>query len=296
MEAKKPMAEANKISALLRVALAENERFPLDVKSVALELSHVRQGDPPIVAVDPLDIDGIEGVLARHPTRKKWKIGYNSTIRSPGRIRFTLAHEFGHYVLHREMRDAFECSTDNMHEWDKRDIEAEANVFASYLLMPLDDFRAQIGGQPPSIDMLRHCSDRYGVSLMAAALKWTEVASKRAVVVAARDGFVLWARSNPGAYRSGVYLASKKRTISVPSTSLIHRAKPGEGPITSRLKANQWFPQEPNDVELVEHAFAMDGDYPYTLGMLLLPDAVPRWELSEDQLLVPVHEALRIRD
>ena len=35
--------------------------------------------------------------------------------------------------------------------------------------------------------------------------------------------------------------------------------------------------------------------YPYTLGMLLLPSAIPRWELQEDDLLTPVDQALRNR-
>lgn len=50
---------------------------------------------------------------------------------------------------------------------------------------------------------------------------------------------------------------------------------------TSRLKASQWFSQEPGEAELVKHAFALDGGYPYTPSMLLLPDAVPRWERPE---------------
>lgn len=289
------MAEANKISRLLRV-LPDSERFPVDVKRVAMELTRDRCSDEPIASIGTFDIDGVDGLLGRHPTAKKWKIGYSSRIQSPGRIRFTLAHEFGHYILHRDRQNDFRCTTRDMHEWDGRNIEAEADVFASFLLMPLDDFRNQVASHKPSIDMLRHCSDRYGVSLMAAALKWTEIAQKRVVVVAARDGFVLWARSNKAAFRSKVYLASKKLTIPVPQRSILNQAAVASGPITSKLRANDWFSSEPADVELVEHALAVDGDYPYTLGLLLLPDALPRWELPDDELLVPVDQALRRRE
>ena len=49
------------------------------------------------------------------------------------------------------------------------------------------DFRKQVDGQPVSFDLLGHCAERYGVSLTAAALRWTEIAEKRAVLVASRD-------------------------------------------------------------------------------------------------------------
>lgn len=294
MGVKRPMAEANKISQLLRV-LPDDERFPVDVEKVTLELSRVRYSDDPIVSIKTFDIDGVEGLLCRHPTDRKWKIGYNCRIQSPGRIRFTLAHEFGHYILHREMKSEVQCSLRDMHEWDERDIEAEANLFASYLLMPLDDLRNQVIGQLPSIEMLRHCGNRYGVSLMAVALKWTEIAPKRAVVVAARDGFVLWARSNSAALRSKVYLAAKKLTIPVPEGSILNQVTVGGGSVTAKQRANLWFEEEPGDTELVEHALAIGGDYPYILGLLLLPDATPLWELPEDELLTPVDRALRWR-
>jgi len=295
--AKQPMAEANRISQMLNAALRGEERFPVNVEEVAFELCRSRYADEPIVDITALDIDGFEGMLVRHPSGRKWKIGYNSQIKSKGRIRFTLAHEFGHYILHRELRAKFQCTEKNMHEWDldDRDIEAQADVFASYLLMPLDDYREQIKGQKPSIDMLRHCSERYGVSLMAAALKWTEIASKRVVVLAVRDDFVLWARSSKSAYQSGVFLASRKSAIEVPDGSVLKSSSVLSGPKVGTLEAKRWFPREPAGIALVEHAYAVEGYYPYTLGILVLPDAVPLWELPEDELLTSVDQVFRDR-
>jgi Zn-dependent peptidase ImmA (M78 family) len=65
---------------------------------------------------------------------------------SLGRINFTLAHEFGHYLLHRiAYPDGFYCSQ-QLVAWDTEyvQIEHQANVFGANFLMPLDDFRRQI--------------------------------------------------------------------------------------------------------------------------------------------------------
>lgn len=295
--AKRPMAEANRIARLLSLVLPGSERFPVDVQMVATDVSLHLFPDEPITQIDAVDIPGFEGCLVRHPSGKRWKIGYNDQIQSAGRIRFTLAHELGHYLLHRERRKLFECSQHDMHDWEstERQLESEADLFASYLLMPLDDVRLQMDGQKISIDLLRHCADRYGVSPMAAALKWIEIAPKRAVVVAARDGFVLWARSNKAALRSGVYLKSRASLTEVPASSLLQCAAGCDTGRTSTLPARMWFPKEPADMELVEQIYVSDGYFPYTLGLLLLPDALPKWELPDEDVAEPLDGVLRHR-
>jgi Zn-dependent peptidase ImmA (M78 family) len=64
-------------------------------------------------------------------------------LTSPGRIRFTQAHELGHYILHRLECDHFECTDKDMLSSAPgiRNNEAESDLFASCLLMPLDDYR-----------------------------------------------------------------------------------------------------------------------------------------------------------
>ena len=190
-----------------------------------------------ITSVKQIPLDGFEGCLQRNPNTGHWRICYNPDQESQGRVRFTLAHELGHFVLHRmkgeegeseEPRTEFLCSEVDMNDWDSplRKMEAEADTFASCLLMPLDDFRKQVAGhQSMSRELLDHCCHRYGVSRMAAALKWIEIAPRRTVVVAVRDGHVLWARSNQRAYKSGCYLPARQRTIAVPGQSLLAEAE-----------------------------------------------------------------------
>lgn len=292
----KPKLQANEVWKVLRLALPEEEHFPVDVKRVALEISKAKFSDP-ITEITACPLPGFEGMLARNQAGTKWMIAYNDKLESDGRIRFTLAHEFGHYLMHRSLREQFKCTQEDMHAWDslERAIEAEADTFASFLLMPIDDFRHQVDGQKFSIDLLMHCTNRYGVSLTAAALKWRDIANGRVIVVAAKDGFLDWSCSNNAAYRSGAYFATKRDTVEVPEGSLLNSAVWTSGGQTGSIRASAWFSKEPDGMMIEEHAFVIEGkDYCYTLGVLLLPD-VERPADEEDELLTPLSGEMSFR-
>jgi Zn-dependent peptidase ImmA (M78 family) len=267
------MAEANRVSSMLNVVLG-TDRFPVIVDQVAMEYSRQCFADSPIDNVHGQDLDGFEGMLSANKARSKWLILYNSAVRSNGRKRFTIAHEFGHYLLHRHQQDRFECSDDDIETGDgnERDIETEADLFASTLLMPLDDFRRQVNGQPVSFDLLGHCADRYGVSLTAAALRWTEIADKRAVLVASRDDHMLWAKANQAAFKSGAFFATRKRTIELPRAALAHSDNNQANSQLQSTRAQVWFSREPSTMPLTEMT-KVAGQYDYTLTLLLMPDA-----------------------
>lgn len=272
-EGKKPMAEANRISTMLSMVLGA-ERFPVKVDELAVEYSRQCFADSPIDKVQGEDLDGFDGLLKANKARSKWLILYNSATPSEGRKRFTIAHEFGHYILHRHQQDLFECGDDDIETGDNndRDIEAEADLFASTLLMPLDDFRRQVDGQPISFDLLGHCADRYGVSLTAAALRWTEIAPKRAVLVASRDDHMLWAKSNKAALKSGAYFATRKNTIELPHDALAHSYNAMDMVDNRTGRAQSWFSREPASMPITEMT-RVAGQYDYTLTLLVLPEA-----------------------
>lgn len=153
----------------------------------------------------------------------EWGIVYNNSITSKGRINFTLAHELGHYLLHRHRSpEGIRCSNRDMGDWrsEHGQIESQANTFASFLLMPLDDFRQQIDGQKFDMEMVRHLSDRYEVSITAAILKWLGITDKRAMIVVSRDGFIDWAWSSERLFKSGIFYPARQQTIELPSQSL----------------------------------------------------------------------------
>ncbi len=278
-----PQRAANDITLVLRAAgVAE---FPVDVRTVAAEISKAKHPDAPIVVIKGDDIPGFEGALSPAPPGKKgWGIFYNSAISSRGRINFTLGHEFGHYLLHRKAYpQGFQCSTEDMASWESEygQREHEANEFAATLLMPLDDFRVQIdSSERPDFDELGTCADRYDVSLIAATLRWLRYTSRRAMLVVSREGFILWARSSQSALKSGLYYRTRNTPpIAVPNKSLAANTQPIEGSMRScELEDDVWFKQP-----CTEHVLLSE-QYDFTLSLLHFSDADFWYEQLEESV------------
>ena len=290
---KRPKAQANEISDLLNQVLGQ-DRFPVPVEDVALEYSQQRFRDAPIAKVQGEDLDGFDGMLAANKKRDKWMILYNSAVSSEGRKRFTVAHEFGHYLLHRHQQEEFACGAGDIETSGEgkgsRDIEKEADDFATTLLMPLDDFRRQVDGETMSFDLLGHCADRYGVSLTAAAIRWLEIAPKRAVLVASRDDHMLWASSNEAAFRSGAFFATRKNTIELPRSALAHSRNCTGTSQSHDTRAQVWFPREPAEMSITEMT-KVAGNYDYTLTLLVMPEAERRWRQRDGLEEEPVEDS-----
>ncbi|MDP7182812.1 MAG: ImmA/IrrE family metallo-endopeptidase [Alphaproteobacteria bacterium] len=204
------------------------DRFPINVAAIATDYSRQVFPEAPITMVEGLVMSkNFEGMLIPHPDGNgEWGIVYNKSISSKGRINFTLAHELGHYLLHRTLSpEGLQCSNRSMLDWksERGQIEAQANTFASYLLMPLDDLRAQIRGEPITMDLMRHLSDRYEVSITAAILKCLGVADKRAMIVIGTNGFIDWAWSSDSLIKSGVFYRARQQVTPLPEQSLAAR-------------------------------------------------------------------------
>lgn len=257
------------------------EHFPIDIPTVAREFSAQKFPDDPIVRVVGDSLPSFDGALYRAPAGKKgWGIFYNNAIRSRGRINFTLAHEFGHYLLHRlKYPNGIECGEQDVVRWDSEfgQVEHQANVFAANLLMPLDDFRRQIpASRNVDLDQIAGCADRYRVSFIATALRWLSYTDKRAVLAVSTDGFILWARSSPPALKTGAYFRTSAGPIAIPATSLA--AQPAlvlRGETALDHDAGVWFLREPTTEMVI-----LAEQYDFVISLLLLPDDPPALEYS----------------
>ena len=283
-----PQAWAIHLSQLVKIFHDAHglDPFPIKVEPLAREYSRQVFPNEPITLVDGLELSGgFDGMLMPNPhVPGEWGIVYNKAIRSPGRINFTLAHELGHYLLHRHISPSgIQCGSREMLDWRSElgAIEAQANTFASFLLMPLDDFRRQIAGETTSLDLMRHLADRYEVSITAAILKWLDMTTQRAMLVVSRSGFIDWARSSDSLMKSGVFYRARQQITPLPEQSLAGGKGLAIGTYAETKHPRGVWPGN----EDVHEMTIFSPTHEMTITLLLYPDDAPnkRWARDLDE-------------
>ena len=280
-----PQRWAVQLTTLLNAVYGPNH-FPIDVEAIARDYSAQRFPGDAITLVKGDNLPGFDGALYRAPAGKTgWGIVYNNAISSPGRINFTLAHELGHYLLHRtQFPNGIRCGAQDIVRWDSEygQIEHQANQFAAYLLMPFDDFRRQIDPKARiDLDGISHCADRYQVSLISAILRWLDYTERRAVLVVSRDDFILWSRASEAARRTGAFFRASRGPIEVPSGSLAAtRDVLADGRAGVLHGPGVWFPEETREMTIFSEL------YDFVITLLILEDTgqyvLPDPEEAED--------------
>lgn len=116
---------------------------------------------------------GISGRV--YPSKNEIYINFRN---HPHRQRFTLAHEIGHYLLHRGLKKEFlDEEFFNMDERLRTPVEDEASIFASHLLMP-DSLLFPVLKEQNVVDGVIDrdaIADRFGVSPAAVDFRMNEL-------------------------------------------------------------------------------------------------------------------------
>ena len=258
-----PRAEAIKLTRLWQAV--HGHSYPIRAGALAMEWSRQVAPTEPIGEVQAQALNGFEGGLFWLKNRGEWVVLYKPHENSPGRSNFTIAHEFGHYVLHRKRQAQFQCSQDDaLGEGAK--IEREADEFASYLLMPINDFREQVASKHMTLDVMGACADRYEVSLTAATLKWLSFTEQPAILVTARDGMILWWRASDSARRAA--FANIRSGMELPADSLAVSPSVAVSPQDFRLGVVHGSGVWLQGVEVREMAIMSDR-YDMTISLLV---------------------------
>lgn len=188
-----PSKAANMILRWMRVADEE--------KAAYIDLDRVREGLPTTPYGEGVKIikppmastaRSVEGMLVCNPNDPaEWGIFYNPEA-SPERQRFTIAHELGHFVLHRAKRRTFNCDKAAVHfsQDTAANIEREADEFASNLLMPGDVLRDRITSQDIDLYLLSGLAKTFGVSFEALCIRFIKFTEKRAILLHWDNGFL----------------------------------------------------------------------------------------------------------
>lgn len=133
-------------------------------------------------------VGGLEGAEGRLVTTDgEGGVVRVASERNLGRYRFTVAHELGHYVLHRKGTLDKVTKRRDMTIWNDASEEAEANCFAAELLMPGYLFRPRCVGEP-SITLLDRLAEEFRTSTLATSFQYWEY-TREPVAVVLSDGW-----------------------------------------------------------------------------------------------------------
>jgi hypothetical protein len=161
---------------------------------------------------------------------------------------------------------------------DDQDMEAQPDMFASYLLMPLPDYRQQVW-RAVDLDVMRHCADRYGVSVTAAILKWLSYTEEKAIVVMSIDGYMKWSWSSTPAFKSGAFFRTRTSAILIPAGTLAANEAVNIERVGTSIPASLWFPYAEPQVHLREMKLYSD-HYDVVMTLLVLPGQSIRCRLG----------------
>lgn len=131
-----------------------------------------------------------EGRLLR--TQKFGIINVSEDAYASNKWRFVVAHEIGHFIRHPNTDNFEACTRGDLTNYTGTGREAEANDFASELLMPEVLFKERCDRNRPSLRDVGDLAEEFSTSLTATALRFTRFAPEPCAVVHSTNGLVDW--------------------------------------------------------------------------------------------------------
>lgn len=211
-------------------------------------------------------------------------ITISSLVKDPRRKRFSVAHELGHFELHRE-HSVVLCSSQDIDDWKQRgdniSPEQEANEFAAALLLPERFFASLCRDSDPSLDLVAELASTFNVSLTATALRYLRFCDEICAVVFSQDGHIKWFQSSRGFAETGAYIDVRSRLAPSSLAASIFQGHIAQT-APKRIRASVWLEsgQHSPDSYVMEQSWGMP-NYNAVLTLLWLDedieDAVDFW-------------------
>lgn len=132
--------------------------IPLDVEGVAKKFGILLE----YVSME----EHISGIVKKDESSNKWIIRVNKD-HHPNRQRYTIAHELGHFCLHKHLSHFFEDHI-FFRGTESSKMEWQANDFASAILMPEQEFREFVRSEVRKVDEL---AKEFNVSTLALRIR-----------------------------------------------------------------------------------------------------------------------------
>lgn len=127
-------------------------------------------------------------------------ITINSKIEYEGKRRFTIAHELGHFEMHKNIsiHNDSDITLNNFKEGNQ---EAEANQFAAELLMPEKLFQEECFQKKFSPDLLRHLAEKFNSSITSVVFRYLDIGNHPIFVFNSHENKVRYWKKTDGYFQ-----------------------------------------------------------------------------------------------
>jgi len=193
-------------------------------------------------------------------------------IREPGRRRFAIAHEIGHWRLHQKQSHLLACTDDDMlARYGASRLEVEASIFAGSLLMPADLFLDYANRRRPTRNVISGLCGYFNTTLTATALRFVETAGDYYVFVLSEKNRIRWWRASEAFGDHELWIEHKTQLPRHSAAACFFRgeavpAKP------QHVDLRDWLGDLPciSGETIIEQAFALPS-YGQVISILWLP-------------------------
>jgi len=211
-----------------------NNPLELPVEDLALALG--------VVDVQGIKIDGAQGRILIEDNEAI--ISYNKNIQSNSKRRFVIAHELGHYLLHKDILNKITHIDDKktLSEWYAKGVhEREANRFAAELLMPSKLYLEQVEGKMFNFDLIKLVADFFQTSLTSTLLKYRILGDFPLAIIYSKNKKVEWS-----SFAEDFHLQYVPKGTKVPTNSVAYDFFNGDElpDEPEEIEAMSWFYQD----------------------------------------------------
>jgi hypothetical protein len=213
------------------------------------------------------ELDGAEAQLVR--SGGSATITLADRIKDVVAIRFNLAHELGHLAMAHPTPAAAELAC-NPQKWSRaQSVESEASAWGAEVLMPerLVGPRCEVSNV--DLEVPQQIARDYTVSILASAIRFTQLTNARCAAVFSVDGKVKWS-ARSARFRKRIKRGKPLERLSV-AFDYFSRGELDDAP--QGVPADAWIDTKGAEAEIVEHSICSPR-HGSVLSMLWIPDAV----------------------
>jgi Zn-dependent peptidase ImmA (M78 family) len=137
-------------------------------------------------------------------------IRVSDDLRISGQRRFAIAHEIGHFVMHKKVSQLLACTDSDIRaSYRSSPYEIEASIFAGALLMPRELFQNRMLGTVPTTQVIKDLASEFDTSLTATALRYVETSKDYCAFVVSENNKIRWWRASESFSNHNLWLESK---------------------------------------------------------------------------------------